>query len=88
MKKTRFTEEQIIHVLKRLEAGEPIKQLTREIGVSDATIYTWRKKFSGMGVPELRKLKAQDEEILRLKRLVADLLLDKQILQDVLSKKY
>lgn len=88
MKKTRFTEEQIIHVLKRLEAGEPIKQLTREVGVSDATIYTWKKKFSGMGVPELRKLKAQDEEISRLKRLVADLLLDKQILQDVLSKKY
>lgn len=88
MKKTRFTEEQIIHILKRLEAGEPIKQLTREVGVSDATIYTWRKKFSGMGVPELRKLKAQDEEISRLKRLVADLLLDKQILQDVLSKKY
>jgi len=88
MKKTRFTEEQIIHVLKRLEAGEPIKQLTREVGVSDATIYTWRKKYSGMGVPELRKLKAQDEEISRLKRLVADLLLDKQILQDVLSKKY
>lgn len=87
MKKSRFTEEQIIHVLKRIEAGEPPKQLVRELGVTEQTIYTWKKKYSGMGVPELRKLKEQDNEIARLKRLVADLMLDKQILQDVLSKK-
>lgn len=87
MKKSRFTEEQIVHAMRRLDAGEPPKQLSRELGVSEATLYTWKKKFSGMGIPELRKLKTQDDEILRLKRLVADLMLDKQILQDVLSKK-
>jgi putative transposase len=69
------------------EAGEPPKQLVRELGISEPTLYNWKKKYSGMGVPELRKLKTQDDEIARLKRLVADLMLDKQILQDVLSKK-
>lgn len=88
MKKVRFTEEQIIHAMRRLEAGEPPKQLVRELGISEPTLYTWKKKYLGMGVPELRKLKAQDDEITRLKRLVADLMLDKQILQDVLAKKH
>ena len=88
MKKSRFSEEQIIHALKRIEVGEPVKSLTRELGVTEATIYSWKKKYSGLGVPELRKLKEQDQEIARLKRLVADLMLDKQILQDVLSKKH
>ena len=88
MKKKRFTEEQIIHAMRRLEAGETTKLLARDLGVSEATLYTWKKKYLGMGVPELRKLKAQDDEISRLKRLVADLMLDKQILQDVLAKKH
>ena len=73
--------------MRRLEAGEPPKQLARELGVSEPTLYTWKTKYLGMGVPELRKLKAQNDEITRLKRLLADLMLDKQILQDVLSKK-
>ncbi len=87
MKKKRFTEEQIVHILRRLESGETIKEIIREIGVTEQTIYVWKRKYSGLGVPELRRLKSQDDEITRLKRLVADLMLDKQILQDVLSKK-
>ena len=87
MKKSRFTEEQIVYILRRLESGETAKELIREFGISEQTLYVWKKKFSGMGVPELRKLKSQEDEINRLKRLVADLMLDKQILQDVLSKK-
>jgi putative transposase len=87
MKKSRFSEEQIIHALRRNEAGESAKEIARELGVTETTFYAWKKKYAGLGVTELRKLKQQDEEIFRLKRLVADLMLDKQILQDVLAKK-
>lgn len=87
MKKSRFTEEQIVHALRRHEAGEATKDITREMGVTEQTFYAWKKKYAGLGVSELRKLKQQDEEIMRLKRLVADLMLDKQILQDVIAKK-
>jgi putative transposase len=86
-KKSCYTGEQIVLTTRRLDAAEPPKKLSRELGVSEATLYIWKKKFSGMGIPELRELKTQDDEIARLKRLVADLMLDKQILQDVLSKK-
>lgn len=88
MKKSRFTEHQIIHALKRIESGEETKSVCRDIGVSQQTLYVWKRKYSGLGTPELRKLKEQESEITRLKRLVADLMLDKQILQDVLSKKH
>jgi putative transposase len=87
MKRSRFKEEQIIHALRRAEAGEQIKDISRELGVTETTFYTWKKKYAGLGVTELRKLKQQEEEISRLKRIVADLLLDKQMLQDVLAKK-
>lgn len=87
MKKSRFTEEQIVRLLKRHEGGEPAKDLIREVGVTEQTFYVWKKKYGGLGVVELKKLKNQEEEISRLKRLVADLMLDKQILQDVLAKK-
>ena len=87
MKRSRFTEEQIAHALRRAEAGEPVKELIRILGITEQTFYVWKRKFAGMGVPELKKLKQQEEEISRLKRIVADLMLDKQILQDVLSKK-
>ena len=88
MKKSRFTEEKIVHTLKRQEAGEAVKELVRELGITEQTFYTWKRKYAGLGVPELRKLKQQDEEIARLKRLVADLMLDKQMLQEVVSKKF
>jgi putative transposase len=88
MKKSRFKEEQIVHALRRAEAGESVKEVTRDLGVTETTFYAWKKKYAGLGVPELKKLKSQDEEIGRLKRLVADLMLDKQILQDVIAKKF
>lgn len=87
MKRSRFKEEQIVHALRRQEAGESVKDIVRELGVTETTFYQWKKKYAGLGVTELKKLKHQDDEINRLKRLVADLMLDKQILQEVLAKK-
>lgn len=87
MKRSRFSEEQIVHALRRAEAGEPIKDLVRTLGITETTYYAWKRKYAGLGVTELKKLKSQDEEIGRLERMVADLMLDKQILQDVLAKK-
>ena len=86
MKKTRFTEEQIAFSLRQAEGGTPIEQITRKLGVSEATFYRWKKKFAGMGIAELRGLKQLEEENRKLKQLVADLSLDKRMLQDVLSK--
>lgn len=87
MKKGQFTEEQITYALKRAEMGEVVAELCRELGVSQQTFYQWRRKFQGMGVAELRRLRQLEEENRKLKRLVADLSLDKHILQEVLSKK-
>lgn len=88
MKKSRFTEEKIVHSLKRNEAGESVKDIIRELGITEQTFYVWKRKYAGLGVTDLRKLKQQDEEIARLKRLVADLMLDKQMLQEVVAKKF
>ncbi len=87
MKKSRFTEQQIAYVLRQAESGVPIEEITRKMGVTQATFYRWKKKFAGMGVAELRRLRQLEEENKKLKRLVADLSLDKAMLQDVLSKK-
>jgi putative transposase len=87
MKKSRFTNEQIAFALKQAESGTPVEEVCRKLGVSQPTFYRWKKKFDGMGVEELRRLKSLEDENKRLKALVADLSLDKQILQDVLSKK-
>jgi putative transposase len=88
MKKKRFTEEQIIMVLKAHEAGSRTADLCREHGVSPATFYKWKAKFGGMEVSDARKLRALEAENARLKRLVADLSLDNAILKDVNSKKW
>jgi putative transposase len=85
--KKRFTEQQIVFALRQAEAGTPISEITRRIGVSEPTFYRWKKLYAGMGINEVRRLKQLDEENRRLKQLVADLTLDKQILQEVLSKK-
>ena len=86
MKKGRFTEEKIIGVLKQHEAGRKVADLAREIGVSEATIYTWKSKYGGLEISEARRLKALQEENRRLKSLVADLSLDKEVLKAVITK--
>jgi putative transposase len=88
MKRSRFTEEQVVKVVKAVEGGLPIKDAVRQFGVSRATISIWRKKYAGMEVSDAKKLKALDDENRRLKRVVADLTLDKQMLQDALSRKW
>ena len=87
MKKSRFTEEQIAYALKQAELGTPVAEVCRKMGISDATYYNWRTKYGGLSPSELRRLKQLEEENAKLKRLVADLSLDKAMLQDVLSKK-
>ena len=86
MKKGRFTEEQIIGVLKQHEAGRKVQELAREIGVSEATIYTWKSKYGGMDVSEAQRLKSLEDENRRLKQLVADLSLDKEALKGIVRK--
>lgn len=87
MKKSRFTEEQIVFALKQAEQGASLPDICRKLGISDATFYTWRKKYGGISPSELKHLRQLEEENLRLKRLVADLSLDKAMLQGVLVKK-
>jgi putative transposase len=88
LKKSRFSDEQIAHALRQSEAGTPVAEITRKLGVSEATFYAWKKKFGSMGTAEIRELRQLREENLKLKRLVADLSLDKTMLQDVISKKW
>lgn len=88
MKKSKFTESQIIFALKQAETGTPVEEVCRKIGISEATFYNWKKKYGGLGVAELRRLKQLEEENSKLRQIVADLTLDKQMLQDVLKKKY
>lgn len=88
MKKSRFTESQIIFALKQSETGVKVEEICRKMGICEATFYNWKKKFGGLGVTELRHLSQLEEENSQLKKLVADLSLDKQILQDVLKKKF
>ena len=88
MKKKRFTEEQIIAVLKEHEAGMKTADLARKHGISEATIYNWKAKFGGMDVSEAKRLRALEEENGKLKRLLADSMLDNAALKDLLSKKW
>lgn len=87
MKKSRFTETQIIKVLKEVEAGRQVKEVCREYGISDATYYNWKAKYGGMEASDVKKLKALEEENRRLKQMYADLGLDHKILKDVVEKK-
>jgi putative transposase len=86
MRKTKFTEEQMIDAVKQLEAGRPVKGLARELGITDQTLYHWRAKYSGLDVNEARRLRALEEENRRLKALVADLSLDREVLKAVIRK--
>ena len=87
MKKSRYTDEQIAFALKQAETGTPVAEVIRRMGISEQTFYRWKKVYGGLGVGELRRLKQLEDENRQLKQLVADLSLDKHILQDVLSKK-
>ena len=87
MKRSRFSEEQIVYAIRQAESGTPVGDLCRQLGVSEATFYTWKKKYAHLGVSELRRLRQVEEENSRLKRLVADLSLDKHMLSEALRKK-
>lgn len=86
MKKSKFTEAEIAFALRQAEQGTRISEVCRKMGISEATFYNQRKKYGGVGVPELRRLRQLEEENRRLKQLVADLSLDRQMLQDVIKK--
>ncbi len=88
MRKSRFSEEQIIRILQEVEAGSPTKDVCREHGISTGTFYRWKAKFGGMGVSEARRLRELEAENRRLKAAVADLTLDKQVLKEALSRKW
>ena len=88
MKRKRFTEEQIIKALKEVDAGGVAREVVRRMGITETTFYRWRQKFGGLEVNEAKRLRELEQENGRLKRMVADLMLDNQILRDVNSKKW
>jgi len=87
MKRSKFTDAQIAFILRQAEEGTPIAEVCRKAGIAEATFYNWRKKYGGLMPSEMKRLKQLDEENARLKRLVADLSLDKAMLQDVIKRK-
>jgi putative transposase len=87
MKRSKFTEAQIAFVLKQAEEGTPVGEVCRKAGISEATFYNWRKKYGGLMPSEMKRLKILEEENTKLKRLVANLSLDKAMLQDVITRK-
>ena len=88
MKKKRFSVEQIVGVLKQAEVGVPVAELIRKVGISEQTFYRWKKHYVGLEVDQVRQMRQLQEENTRLKQLVAELSLDKTMLQDVLRKKF
>ncbi len=87
MKSSRYSAEQVAFAMRQAESGTPVSEVCRKMGIVEQTFYRWKKKYAGMGVAEVRKLRILEEENKKLKQLVADLSLDKQMLQDVLRKK-
>lgn len=87
MRKSNYTEQQIAYALQQAEHGVPIKDVIRKMGITEQTFYRWKRKYAGLGSSELRRLKQLEEENRKLKQMVADLSLDKHMLQEVISKK-
>ncbi len=87
MKRSKFTESQIVFALRQSEGEVRVEEVCRKMGIGEATFYNWKKKYGGVGVNELRRLRQLEEENAKLKQLIADLSLDKQMLQDILKKK-
>lgn len=87
MKKTRFTENQIIAILKEGEAGVQVKEICRKHGISDATYYNWKSKYGGMGPSDLKRMKEMEQELFQLKRMYADMALENRALKDLIEKK-
>jgi putative transposase len=87
MKRTKFSEQQIAFILRQAEEGVPVGEVCRKVGISEQTYYRWRKRYGGMMPSEMKRLKQLEEENMRLKKLVADLSLDKEMLQEVVRKK-
>jgi len=88
MKRKRYNDEQIAFALRQAESGTAVEEICRKMGISEPTFYRWKKQFAGMGVPEIRRLKPLEDENAKLKKLVADLTLDRAMLQDVLKRKW
>ena len=88
MRTSQFTEQQVVAALRQAENGTPVGEVCRKLGISEQTFYRWKRKFAGMGVAELRRLRQVEDENRRLKQLVADLTLDRQMLQEALRKNW
>jgi len=87
MRRSRFTESQIVRILKEVESGKMVKEVCREYGMSDATYYNWKAKYGGMEVSDIKRLKELEDENRRLKQMYADLSLENRVLKDVIEKK-
>ena len=87
MRRSRFTENQIVRILKEVESGKMVKEVCREYGMSDATYYNWKAKYGGMEVSDIKRLKELEDENRRLKQMYADLSLENRVLKDVIEKK-
>jgi putative transposase len=87
MKKSKFTETQIVSILKEADAGRPVREICRQHGISDATYYNWKSKYGGMNASDLKRMKEMEEETSKLKRMYADLAMENRALKDLIEKK-
>ena len=87
MRKSKYTDEQVAYAIRQVEGGTPVADVCRKLGISEQTFYRWKRRYAGMGVTDMRRLRVLEDENRKLKQLVADLSLDKHMLQEVIAKK-